>query len=74
MLAEFKESLFNDGIRAPEEYWSKDQDLLKRQLKVELTSLAFGLEQADKVATKSDPQAQQAAGLIPRVTEILQGH
>ncbi len=58
----------------PEEYWSKDQDLLKRQLKVELTSLAFGLEQADKVATESDPQAQQAAGLIPRVTEILKGH
>jgi len=36
--------------------------------------LAFGLDRAEEFATKSDPQAQKAARLFPRVAEILKGH
>ena len=61
-------------MRVPDEYWSKDQDNLKLRLQVELTNLVYGLEQGDELATKGDPQAQKAAGLFPRVAEILKGH
>jgi carboxyl-terminal processing protease len=74
MLEDFKETCLRSGVRVPDEYWSKDQDLLKVRLKVELTNLVFGLQRGDEVATKSDPQAQQAASLFPRIGEILKGH
>jgi len=74
MLEDFKATLGSNGVRVPEEYWSKDQDILKLRLKVELTNLVYGLEQGDELATKGDPQAQQAASLLPRVAQILKGH
>jgi len=74
MLEDLKQMLLRNGVRVPGEFWSKDQDILKARIKVELTSLVSGLEKADELATKSDPQAQQAAGLFPRVAEILKGH
>jgi carboxyl-terminal processing protease len=73
MLADFRESLLRNGVRVPEEYWSKDQDVLRLEIKVELTNLVLGLERGNELATQSDPQAQQAAGLFPRVAQILQG-
>ena len=33
-----------NGVRVPDEYWSKDQDILKVGIQVELTSLVLGLE------------------------------
>ncbi|HXW13088.1 MAG TPA: S41 family peptidase [Terriglobia bacterium] len=74
MLDEFKQTLLQSGVRVPDEYWSKDQDILKVRIKVELMSLAFGLDRAEEFATKSDPQAQKAARLFPRGAEILKGH
>ena len=74
MLEDFKATLERNGVRVPDEYWSKDQDLLKLQLKVELTSLAYGLERGDELQTKGDPQVREAAGLFPRVGQILKGH
>jgi carboxyl-terminal processing protease len=74
MLADFRENLLRNGVRVPEEFWSKDQDLLKTKIKVEMTSLIDGLEKANELATKSDPQAQQAAALFPRIAGILKGH
>jgi carboxyl-terminal processing protease len=74
MLEEVKESLLRNGVRVPDEYWTKDQDILKVRIKVELTSLVYGLQRGEELATKSDSQAQQAAGLFPRIIEILKGH
>jgi carboxyl-terminal processing protease len=74
MLEDFKAALGGNGVRVPEEYWQKDQDVLKLRLKVELTNLVYGLERGERLATEGDPQVQQAAGLFPRVTGILKGH
>ncbi len=74
MLENFKETLERNGVRVPSEYWANDQDDVKLKLKVELTNLVFGLERGNEVETKGDPQAQEAAGLFPRVAQILQGH
>ncbi len=74
MLEDFKDSLLRNGVRVPDEYWSKDQAILKVEIKVELTSLVMGLERGEELATRSDPQAQQASGLFPRLGEILKGH
>lgn len=74
MLDEFKSTLERNGVRVPDEYWSKDQDVVRLKIKVELTNLVYGLERGDQIAVKGDPQAQQAAGLFPRVTEILGKH
>ena len=74
MLDDFRDTLLRNGVRVPDEFWSKDQDILKLKMKVELTSLVDGLERSEELATKSDAQAQQAAALFPRVNEILKGH
>jgi hypothetical protein len=74
MLDEFRDYLLGHGIRVPDEFWPKDQEKIKVRMKVEITTLVQGLELADELATESDPQAQQAAGLFPRVGEILKGH
>jgi carboxyl-terminal processing protease len=73
MLDDFKEDLLHNGVRVPEEFWSKDQGLLKTRIKVELTTLIDGLEKAQELATKSDTQGQQAAALFPRIGGILKG-
>ena len=74
ILEDFKLTLGHNGVRVPEEYWAKDQDDLKLRLKVELTSLLFGLERGNEIATQGDPQIQQAFSLFPRVAQILNGH
>ena len=73
-LEDFKANLERNNVRVPKEYWSKDQDELKLRLTVELTNLAYGLDRGGEIATKSDPQVQQAASLFPRVPQILKGH
>jgi hypothetical protein len=74
MLEDFKATLEHNGVRVPVEYWLTDRDLLKLRLKVELMNLIYGLERGDELATKGDPQVQQAASLFPRFAEILKGH
>ncbi len=73
VLEEFKGFLTRGGVLVPDEYWSHDQDYLKLRIKVELTSLVFGLSRGDEVETRGDPQVQKAAGLFRRVPEILKG-
>jgi carboxyl-terminal processing protease len=74
MLEDFKASLMRNGVRVPDEYWSKDQDKLKLRLRVELTNLVYGLEKGDRLEAQGDPQVQKAANLFPRVAEILKKH
>jgi hypothetical protein len=73
MLENFRASLERNHVRVPEEYWSKDQDYLRLRLKVELTNLVFGLARGDELETKGDPQAQQAASLFTRISQLLKG-
>jgi len=73
ILEDFKATLGRNGVRVPEEYWSKDQDDLKLRLKVELTSLMDGLERGNELGTKGDPQVQRAVSLFPRLAQILKG-
>jgi hypothetical protein len=74
ILEDFKLTLQRNGVRVPDEYWSKDQDYLKLRLKVELTDLVYGLERGNELETKGDPQLSEAASLFPRVARILAGH
>ena len=73
MLADFKEFLGREGVRAPEQYWESDQNYLKLKIKVELINLVSGLSSGEEVETKGDPQVQQAAGLISKIPNILKG-
>ena len=74
MLEDFKLVLQQNGVRVPDEYWLSDQEYLKLRLRVELTSLVYGLVRADEIATRGDAQAQQGATLFPRVAQILKGN
>jgi hypothetical protein len=73
MLADFKDFLGREGVRAPEEFWENDQTYLKLRIKVELLNLVSGLSSGDEVETKGDPQVQQAASLFSRIPNILKG-
>ena len=74
MLEELKYALERNGVRVPDEYWSKDQDKLALRLRVEFTDLIYGLQRGEEVATRGDPQVTEAASLFPRFAQILRGH
>ncbi len=74
MLEEFKASLERNGVRVPEEYWSRDRDKLALRLRIELTDLVYGLDKGDELATRGDPQVSHAVDLFPRVAQILEKH
>ncbi len=71
VLDDFRDYLTRHQIRAPEEYWSKDQDYLKLRIKSELFNLVFGLARGDEVMTKGDPQVERAARLFAKTGQIL---
>jgi hypothetical protein len=74
VLEDFKATLLRAGVRVPDEYWSKDQDILKLRIKVELTELVHGLDRGNEVETRGDPQTEQAAKLFTRIPQILKKH
>jgi carboxyl-terminal processing protease len=73
VMAEFQNFLSSRRVRTPPEYWAKDQDYLKLRIKQEVFSLVFGLETANEVEIRGDPQVQKALELFPKVPEILKG-
>ncbi|MGH9401086.1 MAG: S41 family peptidase [Terriglobia bacterium] len=73
MLEEFRNFLTAQRIKSPDEYWSKDQPLLKQKLKAAVFDLVFGLDFSNQAAALSDPQVQKAASLFPRLPGLLKG-
>ena len=71
VLENFREFLTREHIRAPEEYWPKDQDYLKLRIKTEIITLARGLDAGNEVETRNDPQVQKAAALFPKISSLL---
>jgi len=71
VLENFREFLAREQIRAPEEYWPKDQDYLKVRIKTEILTLAHGLDAGNEVEVRSDPQVQRAASLFPKIPSLL---
>jgi carboxyl-terminal processing protease len=71
VLSKFRDFLERQRIRVPEEYWGEDQDFLKLRIKAELFSLVFGLDVAEEIETRADPQVQKAASLFPKISQLL---
>jgi carboxyl-terminal processing protease len=71
-LEEFRNFLAGQRIRTPKEYWAKDREYLKDQLKTALFNLAFGLDYGNEVTTRSDPQVKKAVTLFPEISRLLQ--
>lgn len=72
-LQEFRNFLTAQRIRSPDEYWSKDQELLKNKLQAALFDLVFGLDFSNQAAVRNDPQVQKAASLFPKLPQLLNG-
>ena len=70
-LHDFRDFLAREGIRAPDEYWGRDQDYLKIRIRTEILTLIYGLELGDEIETKSDPQVQEAVRLFPKIRSLL---
>jgi carboxyl-terminal processing protease len=70
-LEDFHAYLGREGIRAPAEYWDRDQDYLGLRIRTEVFNLAFGLNAGNEVEVKGDPQVQKAAELFPKVGALL---
>jgi carboxyl-terminal processing protease len=70
-IAEFRDFLARNSIRAPEEFWGKDREYLKLRIKVEAFDLVFGLDAGNQVQTLGDPQVQKAEKLLSEVPAIL---
>jgi carboxyl-terminal processing protease len=72
-MTEFKTYLASERVRVPPEYWARDQEYLKLRIKMEVLSLVFGLNAANKVEVKGDPQVQKSLQVFPRIPEVLKG-
>ncbi len=72
-LEEFRNFLSAQRIRSPKQYWLKDQNELKNNLRVALLTLAFGLNYGNEVTARTDPQIEKAVALLPRVPALLKG-
>jgi carboxyl-terminal processing protease len=73
VMTEFQNFLSSRGIRTPPEYWENDQDYLKLRIKMEVFSLVFGLETANEVEIRGDPQVLKTLEVFPKAPEILKG-
>jgi carboxyl-terminal processing protease len=71
IMQSFRDSLLNSHIRVPEEYWKNDQDYLKLRVRQEILTLAYGLDEGNKVDVLGDPQVQAAQKLFPKITAYL---
>ncbi|MGH9771215.1 MAG: S41 family peptidase [Candidatus Acidiferrales bacterium] len=72
-LEEFRNFLTAKRVKTPDEYWSRDQALLKTNIKVALFNLVFGLDYGNQALTLDDPQVQKAAALFPEIPKLLLG-
>jgi carboxyl-terminal processing protease len=70
-LSAFRDFLQRSGVLAPDEYWNHDQDYVKLRIRTEVMNLVYGLPVGDEVAVEGDPQVVAAAGLFPRIQELL---
>ncbi len=70
-LNDFRDYLQRSGIRAPEDYWSKDQDYLKLKIKIDLMTLTRGLEAGQEIEVRNDPQVVEAAQMFPKIAALL---
>ncbi len=71
ILGDFKDFLSRQGIRTPEEYWSRDEDYLRLRIRAELLNLVFGLAAGDEVEVKGDPQVERALFLFDKIPFLL---
>ena len=71
VLESFREFLTRQQIRAPEEYWSQDQDYLKLRIRIEAVTLTQGLDVGNEVEVQGDPQVEQATSLFPKIAHLL---
>lgn len=72
-LEEFRNFLTAQRIKSPDEYWSKDQTLVKNKLQSALFDLVFGLDFSNQAAARDDTQVQKAAALFPEISRLLKG-
>lgn len=72
-LGEFRNFLTAQRIKSPDEYWAKDQTLLKDKLQSALFDLVFGLDFSNEAAARNDAQVQKAAELFPEIPSLLRG-
>ena len=71
VLQEFKDFLAKENVQTPQEYWTPDQDYLKLRIKMELVTLARGLDAGGEVEVRGDPQVRKAATLFPQIAQLL---
>jgi carboxyl-terminal processing protease len=71
VLQEFKDFLAKENLRTPQEYWTPDEDYLKLRIKMELVTLARGLDAGSEVEVRGDPQVRKAASLFPQIAQLL---
>lgn len=73
VMTEFQNFLTSRRVRTPPEYWMNDQDYLKLRIKQEVFGLIFGLETANEVEIRGDPEVQKTLEVFPRIPQILKG-
>jgi carboxyl-terminal processing protease len=72
VMAEFHSFLIKNNIRFTEAEFAEIQDWLKKQIKLEMYSSAFGAEEARRLAVETDPAIDQAVAAMPKARALLE--
>ncbi|MBI3680840.1 MAG: S41 family peptidase [Acidobacteria bacterium] len=70
-LAEFRKFLHESATAYLEGEFSQNIEWVKRQLKLEMYTTAFGKERSDETAAASDPEVLKAAESLPKARALL---
>ncbi len=71
-LAEFHSYLMKNGIQFSEAEFTEAQDWIKNQLKLNMYSSAFGVEEARRLTIETDPEVAQAVEAVPKAKALLE--
>ncbi len=72
VMAELHSYLIQTGIKFNEAEFAESQDWLKSELKREMVSSAFGVEEARKLTIDTDPEVARAVEAMPKARALLE--
>jgi carboxyl-terminal processing protease len=72
MVEEFHHYLMDQGVSFSEADFTGHHDWIKQELRREMYTSAFGLDQARQLATETDPEVAKAVEAMPKASALLE--
>ncbi len=72
VMAEFHSYLIKNNVQFSEAEFSEIQDWIKSQIRLNMYSSAFGVEEARRLGVETDPEVADAVSALPKAKALLE--